>query len=242
MLAIIALGLWILPQNAKYIIDRNNDNIYVYAFVLGSLTVFFDLLTTPLLPIGLSVLYLVVYMYKRFSYVVSWKFLRNVFFLWGIACVLTWLVKWLFNSFVLNENMLLQAYQQILLRISNPIELNDGTVMEASYIIALTVNLLMLRLPFSSTLFLFMIGSLLVLVVIGRIAIPNCNTNREYLRRLLLLALLPCVWYVVIKNHSQIHYWYTYRSLIVTILSLGFYVEHLVEWSKINLLLKGKNK
>ena len=32
-----------------------------------------------------------------------------------------------------------------------------------------------------------------------------------------LVALYPYIWYLVMSNHSQIHYWYTYRNQVLTL-------------------------
>ena len=52
MLSIIMLlGYW-LPKKKDNIKNDKLDDLYVFIFVIASLTVFFDLLTTPILPIG----------------------------------------------------------------------------------------------------------------------------------------------------------------------------------------------
>ena len=42
------------------------------------------------------------------------------------------------------------------------------------------------------------------------------KTVRAYLP-MLLVAFYPYIWYLVMSNHSQIHYWYTYRAQLVTL-------------------------
>ena len=34
---------------------------------------------------------------------------------------------------------------------------------------------------------------------------------------MLLVAAYPYIWYLVMSNHSQIHYWYTYRNQVLTL-------------------------
>ena len=41
---------------------------------------------------------------------------------------------------------------------------------------------------------------------------------------LLFIALYPYVWYMAALEHSEIHYWFTYRNQLVTVLALGLSV------------------
>lgn len=34
---------------------------------------------------------------------------------------------------------------------------------------------------------------------------------------ILIVALYPYVWYLIMSNHSQIHYWFTYRAQLVAL-------------------------
>ena len=36
----------------------------------------------------------------------------------------------------------------------------------------------------------------------------------------LLCAILPFLWYMVVSNHSYIHYWFTYRILAISIYAI----------------------
>lgn len=40
----------------------------------------------------------------------------------------------------------------------------------------------------------------------------------------LLPVTLPFIWYEALANHSQIHYWMTYRALIITVLAIGVFL------------------
>lgn len=38
----------------------------------------------------------------------------------------------------------------------------------------------------------------------------------------LMVAALPYLWYAAAANHSWVHYWFTYRGQLVTVVALGF--------------------
>ena len=40
-----------------------------------------------------------------------------------------------------------------------------------------------------------------------------------------LVALYPYIWYLVMSNHSQIHFWYTYRAQLVTLFGILMFLS-----------------
>ena len=55
----------------------------------------------------------------------------------------------------------------------------------------------------------------------------------------LAVALAPLAWYLVLANHSYEHYWFTYRSLAITVLGLLLALASLINWGRVK--LKSKN-
>ncbi|BFL35735.1 hypothetical protein K380107A5_11060 [Holdemania massiliensis] len=55
---------------------------------------------------------------------------------------------------------------------------------------------------------------------------------------LLFVASYPFIWLLILGNHSQIHYYMTYRNILVFFLAMNIFV---VEAFKIN-IIKIKNK
>lgn len=45
----------------------------------------------------------------------------------------------------------------------------------------------------------------------------------------LLIALLPYVWYIIVDNHSYVHYWFTFRLQIVAVMGLLFALNSMVK-------------
>ena len=42
---------------------------------------------------------------------------------------------------------------------------------------------------------------------------------------MLLVAAYPYIWYLVMSNHSQIHFWYTYRAQLVTLFGILMFLS-----------------
>ena len=45
---------------------------------------------------------------------------------------------------------------------------------------------------------------------------------------ILLVAAYPYIWYLVMSNHSQIHYWYTYRAQLVTLFGVLLFIQSIL--------------
>ena len=63
------------------------------------------------------------------------------------------------------------------------------------------------------------IGVILLALIIYLI----CSHKRNWFQRiipLLFVALFPYIWFFVFANHSQLHYFYTYRIQAVTLFAL----------------------
>lgn len=61
--------------------------------------------------------------------------------------------------------------------------------------------------------------------------------KKMYLKNIhfLLIAIIPFVWYMVLANHSYVHYWFTYRELAIFIFAILVWLsKNLEECKKIS--------
>ena len=49
-----------------------------------------------------------------------------------------------------------------------------------------------------------------------------------------LVAAFPYVWYLVFANHSQLHYFYTYRIQAITLFALIAWLSDAIDWKNVN--------
>jgi len=59
--------------------------------------------------------------------------------------------------------------------------------------------------------------SVMILMVVGR---HKFNWKKAIL--FLLVGLAPYLWYLVLSNHSYVHWWFTYRLQAITVMCLFF--------------------
>lgn len=75
----------------------------------------------------------------------------------------------------------------------------------------------------------------LVLAVIWMILLLRGHEKISQIKKMtpvLLVAVYPIVWYLVLSNHSQIHSYFTYRTLEITVFAVLAFLFMCVKWKK----------
>lgn len=169
-------------------------------FIIGSLTCYFDLLTTPLLTMGIP---LAILLSLKSSHVFPFKKIfievAQLILLWGFGFALTFVSKWALASLVLGQNIFADVYEVGLYRM--------GTE-EFTRWDAVTKNLGMLN--------WWIVGVVaVVMFAFNMIRYRNFSYKKAIL--FLIIALMPYVWYFILSNHSYLHGWFTFRLQAVTV-------------------------
>lgn len=209
---LITLGgtLWVL--------NRKRSSLGVVFFVLGSLTAYFDLLTAPLLTWGLPLLVWIAANGQRSAAKGRQLFTDALAsLLWGVGYVATWAAKWLLATLITPMNVFSDASAQASLRAAVEDYTRWGAVER---------NLDLVPWLYVT----------IAAVVLALLAVRHLN-GKGWRQALVCLAVAvaPVAWYIVLGNHSYEHYWFTYRSLAVTVMGLLAAVASLVDWRKLRI-------
>lgn len=197
--------------------------------LIGSFTCFIDFLTVPLITLGIPLLLFIVLRLKGpFCKRIEQFFqtiLLSVF--WAAGYSLTFICKWVIASLLLQRNAISEALDQLLFRVNGSEEL---VVSRTEMLLANLQNIVGFN-CFSLTEIAGAVILLLVLLglfcfLFRKKALPCCKTllkqNAFSYLLILMVGLYPYMWYLVFANHSQIHFWFTYRSQLVTVFSLFY--------------------
>ena len=215
----------------------STERLFIFSFVLGSITVFLDLLTTPILPIGIVMLLLVIHYYQKYNYLIPNKTIINSFIFWSAGYVGTWAAKWILATVICSQNIILQAFNQVVFRVAG-----DGAKYEVHRLSMLESNIKMLIQPFGHTPKIIIFS--LIFIVCGILLYKFRKTviNKIFIKKVICISLIPYLWYLMAANHSQIHSWFTYRSQIITVFGLGYAMYYVTDWQKVKSSMKGKFK
>lgn len=228
---------------------RQPQKMALALFVIGSLTAYFDLLTTPLLTLGMPLL-LYCYISGRQAaqplpatasgaatldnagqpFGAALATMAGMGLLWAAGFGITWFCKWLLASLLTPTNVFKDAFSQMATRAGDQAE-NVWELADFSRWTAITSNAGLIPYKF----LLIAIAALIVLATI------RCNRKGWKTSLLLLLvALLPYAWYFALANHSYLHWWFTFRTQIITVAALLLAAANLVDWPRLVSLFRRK--
>ncbi len=198
-----------------------------YFFTVGACTVFVDLLTAPIVTLGVPLVILLLLRAKEGEP----RGLRIVIgqsAAWGAGYVSLWFAKWCVASAVLGRNEILISIWQIFFRTGARakgfVSITAGETVEMQEASPLSAFQRILA-PFK-TIYAFGIAEflLLCLALIG-LAIYMRKRHGKAQKptgkgAYWLIAAAPMLWMFALAQHTYIHYWFTYRNLLVTVFAL----------------------
>ena len=187
-------------------------------FVVGSLVGFFDSLMFPLLAFGIGIIIMLLNRARENNGKNTIKseiiYTMKVGFLWLLGYGLTWASKWLVVDLIYHKGIIMVALKQALFRISGSIEyINEfgNTKITVIDSILANVNLMVLS--------IMCIVVFAIFVIVYRLIYPlnNKNTSGDYIY--LIVAFLPILRFIIIKNHSYQHAIFVQKELLITVVS-----------------------
>lgn len=230
-------------------------------FIIGSVTSFLDLLTNPLITIGLPVLSVIIMDVKENKkYKESiLKYIKYVC-LWIIAYFTTWGIKWVLVDVLYNTGIIKVAINQVLFRFGIIKNINSNSIeIELSYIDTLKKiykEFMVKKLVFNIVFILFIV---LVYCINMFIKISKNSKNiKDLIKKnekkqniilkfvtenclFFITALMPIVWYKVLKEHSSMHFFLVNRMLVITQISIMLIIINILGFIRDdNLKLKFK--
>lgn len=211
--------------------------LYGLFFLLLGMTVnYIDLLTYPAVSLGFALCFYIMMEESAAAQSclnlpllpvrINPSALRTIHysFAWLLGYAGMWASKWCISSLVLRQNIIKDAAASISFRTSdsfNGITWSYGDVLSKNLANISKTNL-----------------ALAVLILIILFAVMLKKGLRPQLSALpkgcgfLLTAFIPFIWYFVLKNHSCIHNFFTYRNFSISLLALLFYITSVFQSRK----------
>ncbi|HIS41382.1 MAG TPA: hypothetical protein IAC11_00675 [Candidatus Limiplasma pullicola] len=190
-----------------------------FFLILGSLVCFSDLLTFPVLALGYPLLCCqLLGVREDVSARRLWVQTIGLSAAWMVGYALTWVGKGLVGTLLTGQNVLGDIFGQAMWRMTGVPEDGKWYPMTPAGAVQINMETFFTR---SNVLLLA-----LLLAWLGVRALRMRTGAKGWLRALPVasVALYPFVWYLAVQNHSNIHYWMTYKLLSVTAFSLCAYL------------------
>ena len=229
-------ALFVIIANIIY--EHKKSNLYPYMFfIIGGLTTFYDLLTVPLITLGIPLIIVLLLESKdndlSFKHLFIYMFKFSI--AWGMAYATIFISKWIIATIIVDKNAFITAVNQLVFRIGGSEEI-PVTPAEA-----LRNNLMYL---FNNS-YLAIAFILIIVYLIGLILFRKSKINFPIITILLIISLFPYVWYIVFSGHSSMHCWFTYRAQMVTIFAINSILIETIDLNKTKKdlnIISNKNK
>lgn len=210
--------------------NKNEQESLFYIFVLdGILVAFLDFLTYPLVAFAIPfITSFLLYKKDRFVDVIKFFFSNGFAFVYGYVGM--WGMKWILASLFTNENVILDAFQSVLHRTGAIDDSGDSAFIQISAKDAVINNV---NTFFNDTNKVIILVALILVVSYFIRMKENFHLHKNIVLLCIVIAILPLIWFVVLKNHCSLHPHLEWRTLSIMIYSLGILVMNFVIKEKI---------
>ncbi len=178
----------------------------------GIAVCFFDLLTYPLVSLGAPLLFFFA-LDSEAEKKIGLRVLECISYSisWFMGYVGMYICKWAISSAVGHKNIFGEAIGQVLFRTSHSYN-------EINYDWVTTMKININQLVNQPVLVASVISFFLFFILMSKNRKYKKNNKCSSFIAILIVSLYPCVWYYAVMNHSNIHYFFTYRVLSISLL------------------------
>ena len=201
--------------------EKNKSSLGILFFLSGILTCFFDFFTNELLTVLIPILVIILLDYKNKqinSLKLCFIFVIKNSLLWFIGYCAMWVAKWAISAIVLDINVMELVLPKVLIRFN----INDvGIPTRDFYTLGLYNNIHALY-PLNIIKRISTVNYCIIAAIVPTLLIIDWKKVKKskFAILLILIAITPYVRYLVIINHSFRHYFFTYRTQMITIIAL----------------------
>lgn len=194
-----------------------NKNYILLFFGIGGITAFLDLLTTPLITLGLPLLtYLGIYSQKR---TIIKTCVASIS--WGLGYGLIWASKWILSYIITGQNVLLSAENAAKTRVGRLNVINN---------IKWAVDIDLQKVFDSWSFYVIMLSILfLIILLLIYLKYKRClytfSLMKKYTYIIIIVSFVP-IWFYILKNHSFVHFWFTWRNIVLPLWCILLYFSY----------------
>lgn len=248
----IVIKIWMLAYSLEYVMSflimsvtllavlinhsyKNKEDITSSIFVVaGVSTCFVDFLTTETLPFTVPMLTLIILSSKDGTFISCSSSLKKVIkygIEFGLSYTLMFLAKWLLGALFLGSNILKDALSSVMERTVGEVHIGQTslspritTFQKISGAIWRNIGCLY---PFKNSISLKMVVLIFIitcLFIFSFIYLFHINYYLELGLVIGFISLIPILRFLILSNHSYIHYFFTYRSLLVFVIGILYYI------------------
>ena len=204
----------------------NIKNIYPMFFIIGAIACFVDLLTNPVVTLGLPLIVYFLCLQKQRNLTIkeTIKTIALISINWGIGYLFIWFTKWAIVDIIYHRDLIKIAIGQIFFR---------TRVNEVTFGQTLNSNLRPIKEIITIVAFISFIIAIAMLIANAK-QIKNAPDIIRNILPYVITLMIPFVWYFVVREHSAEHSFFTYRNMMITFCSMPIIALKIAEKPKDN--------
>lgn len=209
----------------------------MFFMIIGGLASFFDLLTVPIITLGIPLLiYSSLQFKEKYNFKVLLIDILKYCIFWGIGFLGVWFIKWLLVDILYNKGLIQTSINQFMYRTKSS---GDEAL---NFIEILNRNLSLLSQVFGICILGVIIYTFCKIYKLGNI--KNIFLNVKEIIIYLIISFIVICWYFIFKQHSYQHFFFTYRNFWVISVSVLLIIYNIfkVDKSYIGKKDDGKNE
>ena len=211
----------------------------LYFFVVGMVENFFDFLTYPILTLGIPLVLLLWLRVRdeQADFRSNFWFMFKASLTWFFGYALTWISKWLLSAAILGVRYFWRTMSVVQYRLEGSEEEPLDRIGTIQRNLKAWLNVQDGGVISWSKIALLILIVAVVLIIWRKL--KDWKAVGAYLP-ILFVAAYPYIWYLVMSNHSQIHYWYTYRAQLVALFAGLVFLASILRERKLNERMEGE--
>lgn len=196
------IGMILILYRKKTIDSKQSAILF---FSIGAFTSYMDFLTTPILTLGFPLVVLVAIDKEK-------ERLKTLFtqsFIWLLGYASIWSSKWLIGWILTGENIIDTAMACAQQRVGNTIVFGGVEMYMNQFFDIILTKISNIIYPICIA-----IGIVIALLIL------YFYKNRDKVKKfnwLVIISLMPIGWFIVMKNHSLQHIFFTWRDFMLTL-------------------------
>lgn len=209
--------------------DKKKEDLYPFVILLGAMLInYFDFLTAETLSLTMPLILMIRLNYENKGV----KFIAKNSVIWGVGYAGTWVSKWIISAIVLRENVMPYITGHIAERLGGETEGLPEMSLPVFVYSAVMRNILNMFPAGYGTGGVFAGVILIIIAAYIAYVYRRKGFDKKVAGSFLLIALIPVLRFMVMHNHSYIHYFFTVRALCGTVFALVVDVAYVSELPK----------
>lgn len=206
-------------------------SLYLYIFVISCITNFVDYLTVPLITLAIPLLIYILYKQKNDKKIKCKDYLKIIIkssIIWFIGYAATWISKWIIYDVIYKEGLLKSAIMQVMYRSES---YNKYKI--------LTIQEMIRELIFDNIGYIVLIFNIFICgcFIYAKKYKLKLRKKSDYFDKsipILLISLMPLVWYRVLANHTLMHYRFIYRHMLIFLIGITICLKNIFIIEKVD--------